>query len=234
MKNGLTSTLLLGATLLTLGSVNPALAADYSGALTFDSHTASTTIDVFGTPVPITVGIDLDRYDLGNALGGSTMDVSFTTHNAFDPNSTMLAVVFTTDPNDTLFNDPTSIVGIIDPTANDATPFFNQHVTGWQYYAYGDVLVSNGTTDISGMFHPMNFDLGTNYYAFVAGGSIIPSGATIPTDASVGYTLSVATVPEPETWGMMAAGLGVFGLLFGRRRRNSPERLPRHAGGILA
>lgn len=218
MKN-LTATLLLATAVLTLGTVKPALAADYSSTLAFDSNTVNATLDVYGTPVPITVGIDLDRYDLGNALGGSATNVTFTTHNAFDPAATMLAVAFTTDPNEALFNDPASLAGFINPTT-DVTTFFNEHVIGWQYYVYGNRLVPNGTSDISGMFpasKPMTFNLGTNYYAFVTGGSVFKSGA--PTDASIGYTLSVAAVPEPETWGMMVAGLGILGLFYRRRGR---------------
>jgi hypothetical protein len=34
------------------------------------------------------------------------------------------------------------------------------------------------------------------------------------------YQLNLAAVPEPETWGMLLAGLGVVGVALKRRRRN--------------
>jgi hypothetical protein len=210
-----TFTCLLTSATLALVAVQPAGATDYNGTLDFNTYAASTTIDVFGTLVPITVGFDLDRYDLGSSL--STNSVTFTSHNAYNTTGTMAALVFTTDPNNALFADPTSLVGLINPTTN-ATTFLNDHVTGWQYAVYGNGLVPNGTTDVSGLFSPrMTFVPGTHYYAFVAGGSVFQSGA--PVDAAIGYTLSVNAVPEPETYAMFLAGLGLMGAI-ARHRKN--------------
>jgi hypothetical protein len=213
MNKSRTIACLLGAVSLLLGAGKAAWAADYSGTLAFDSQTANVTIDVLGTPVSAKVGVDLDRYNLGNSLSGAP-DINLTTHNSFNKDRTMLAVLFATDPNEAIFNNPTSLAAFIDPSTNIKT-FLDAHVTGWQYYAYGNVIASNGTTSISGLLPSLKFEAGKTYYAFVTGGSAY-SGGTL-TDASVDYTLSVGAVPEPGEWAMMVAGLGLMGLLQRRR-----------------
>ncbi|MFZ3289766.1 MAG: FxDxF family PEP-CTERM protein [Telluria sp.] len=47
------------------------------------------------------------------------------------------------------------------------------------------------------------------------------SGTLVSTGSgSFGANLNLAPVPEPETYGMMLAGLGILGML-SRRRKNS-------------
>lgn len=208
---------LLGLAALLLAGTGPALAADYSGTLDFASATptAVTFQGPFG-PIAGNVGVDADRYFLGDTLGGNTLDIRFTTHGTYNGQGTVLALLFATDPNDAILNDPSSLASFVNP-ATDVQAFLDAHVIGWQYFVFGNVVVSNGTTDVSGFFNPpMNFTAGVPYYAFVAGGSAY-AGNTI-TDAGIGYTLSVNAVPEPMSWAMLVAGLG---LLAGIGRRLS-------------
>lgn len=216
MKQSRTIGCLLGTIFLLLGMGKAAWAVDYSGTLDFNSYTTTATFpSPFGGTISGDVGLDIDRYNLGNALDGST-NISITTHNAFNTDRTVPAVLFTDNPNDAIFNDPTSLAAFINPTTNINT-FLNDHVPGWLYFAYGTAIAANGTTSISGMFaHPLSFVPGTTYYAFVVGGSAYYFGAL--TDSSIGYTLSVGAVPEPGEYAMMIAGLGLIGLM--RRRRN--------------
>jgi len=211
MKHYRTTGWLLGTILLLLGAGNAAWAANYSGTLDFSAYPTNVVVDVLGTPVPISIGVDLARFDLGSALSGAT-DVSFTGSN-FNPARTMLGVLFATDPNQAIFNNPTSLAGALSPTT-DITQFLDAHVTGWQYFAYGNAIAPGSTTSISGLFNPMTFTAGTHYYAFIIGGSTILNGALV--DPSVGYTLSVGAVPEPAEYAMMMAGLGLVGMM--RRR----------------
>lgn len=217
MKHYRMTSCLFGSILLLLGA-GKAAAVDYNGTLDFSANTTTMDLDVMGTPVTINTGTDLARYDLGNALSG-TPGVSFTTYNNFDPSRTMLALLFTTDPNQALFSNPTSLAGALSPTT-DINTFLNDHVTGWQYFAYGNVITPNGTTSISSLIDPMTFAAGTNYYAFVVGGSSIVNGQLA--DPSVGYTLSVGAVPEPGEYAMLIAGLGLIGVM--QRRRKGSTR----------
>jgi hypothetical protein len=56
------------------------------------------------------------------------------------------------------------------------------------------------------------FSLGTGSYYYLVG-SAKPSSFTLTSTA-------VAAVPEPETYAMLAAGLGIVGFVASRRRRN--------------
>ena len=205
---------LLGTTFLLLGAGNSAWAVDYSATLNFTALTAPVTIPTPFGNINGTAGFDLNRYDLGSGLSGPGT-ITFTTHNSFNTQGTLLGVLFATDPNDALFSNPASLVGLVTPGI-DVTAFLTANVTGWTLAAVGTAIVPNGTANISALFTPQpSFVAGTHYYAFVAGGSAI-NGGTL-TDGSVGYTLSVNAVPEPEAWAMMAVGLGLVAMRLRRR-----------------
>jgi hypothetical protein len=206
---------LLGTTIfLLLGMGKAAWAVDYSGTLDFTNYSTTVQVTAGAITVPVDVGLDLDRYDLGSSLSGP-VDISFTTHNPFNTSFTALALLFATNPNDAIVSDPTRLASLVDPSVS-LSSLLDTHVPGWTFGVYKTAIVSNGTSNISGLFNPPNqFSLGTHYYAFIAGATT--RSGTLLTDPSVAYTLSVGAVPEPEEYAMIIAGLGLIGAM--RRRR---------------
>jgi hypothetical protein len=80
----------------------------------------------------------------------------------------------------------------------------------------GDTLVSSGTSMHSGAMDVWSLSSDNlaagSYYVLVAGNLVSD------TSASFGGAVMLAPVPEPETYGMMLAGLGVLGFLARRRK----------------
>jgi hypothetical protein len=192
--------------LLSAGQV--ASAADYSGTMNFGAHTTNATIE--GSPVLL--GVDLARFDLGDALSGSGYGLTLTT-GQFNSTFTVPVVVFATDPNDAILSaDINALAGAI---STDFTSFLDSNVIGWKYYAWGNVIKPSSTTDLNNLFNSVNFVAGNHYYAFIGGGSLL-------TNSSLNYTLAVtAAVPEPESWAMMLAGLGLTGFVARRCSRTA-------------
>ncbi|MDN4056431.1 FxDxF family PEP-CTERM protein [Massilia sp. YIM B02763] len=91
-------------------------------------------------------------------------------------------------------------------------------ITGLSLYsAAGDTLIAEGTMGSSGAIDVWTVSSGSlaagDYYLAVSG-NLVSADA-----ASFGGAVSLAApVPEPETYGMMLAGLGVVGFLARRRK----------------
>jgi hypothetical protein len=81
----------------------------------------------------------------------------------------------------------------------------------------GDTLVSSGTSLHSGEMDVWTLSSDSlaagDYYVLVSGNMVSD------TSASFGGAVMLAPVPEPETYGMMLAGLGVLGFLARRRKQ---------------
>ena len=81
----------------------------------------------------------------------------------------------------------------------------------------GDTLVSSGTSLQSGSMDVWTLssdNLQAGDYFVLVGGNLVSD-----TSASFGGAVMLAPVPEPETYGMMLAGLGVLGVLARRRKQ---------------
>ncbi len=93
-------------------------------------------------------------------------------------------------------------------------------ITGLGVYSEAGALIANGTSLMSGMNDVWTLStdglaLG-NYYLQVSGSMVSD------TSGSFGGAVMLQPVPEPETYGMMLAGLGVVGWM-ARRRKVKPE-----------
>lgn len=95
-------------------------------------------------------------------------------------------------------------------------------ITGFSIFNSGGLSLG-GTQLSSGAFDA--WTLGSNHlvadsYSLLVTGKVLTSAAT-----SYGGSLVVAAVPEPETYAMLLAGVGVVGLL-GRRRNTASKNKP--------
>lgn len=106
--------------------------------------------------------------------------------------------------------------------------FLGGAITGGVYSIYGagsdglfhtldDVAVSPVAYTISGAQSPQSFVLNAgSYYIGVQGKAWGPVVATYAVTASA----TALPVPEPETYALLGAGLGIVGFVASRRRRN--------------
>ncbi|MET0053134.1 MAG: VPLPA-CTERM sorting domain-containing protein [Candidatus Thiodiazotropha sp.] len=182
-----------------LTASSPVSAAVYSGSLDLTDAIYPATVN----GMQGNFALDLVRFDLGSGWNGQ-MNIELTTGSYFDLTTT-LGFALTTDANDTLYNDPTPFLALTD-TSTNVTEFFNDNVNGWQFYSWGsDYINSGGTSNLTEAFAPMIFDPDEHYYAFVAGGSVLPT--------EIGVDLNVSAVPVPAAVWLFGSGLlGLVGL----------------------
>jgi hypothetical protein len=178
---------------------------------TLDLTNFQYTVDYYGTMVD--AAADMVRFDLGTGWDGE-MEFLLTTGNF--SGFAMLGIALTTDPNDALYNDPSTFLQLA--TAPDVTQFFNDNVLGWQFYLWGNnYILPNTTNDVTGFFNPMQFDPNEHYYAFVAGGALAGFGSEV----DVSLQVSDGTpnpVPIPAAAWLFATGIAGF-LGIGRRKK---------------
>jgi hypothetical protein len=97
-------------------------------------------------------------------------------------------------------------------------------ITGFSLYKYDPLTMTIGTTiagmnETGGGAHPTDrwslsaFGLTSGSYAIKVDGQVLGSGG-----GSFGGDLAIAAVPEPETYGMLLAGLGLVGFMARRRK----------------
>lgn len=89
-------------------------------------------------------------------------------------------------------------------------------ITGLSLYTAANTLVKAGTSLHSGMIDVWTLSTASpllvgNYYLQVSGTMVSN------TSGSYGGAVMLAPVPEPETYGMLAAGLGLLGFMARRR-----------------
>jgi hypothetical protein len=86
-----------------------------------------------------------------------------------------------------------------------------------------DTLITNGTSLHSGEMDVWTLSSDNlaagDYYVLVSGNLVSD------TSASFGGAVMLAPVPEPETYGMMLAGLGVLGFLARRRKQAANQAI---------
>jgi hypothetical protein len=184
--------------------------------IVFATATLGSSAVMAQTTTPVMVGNTPQVLDLttGSGFFGDTFGVN--------NNGAMFSDRFTFSVNSTSGMDFDAIISSISHTADTGLD-----VTGLSLYraAGGDgsgtgTLVSSGTSLQSG-----NIDVWTlstdnltagNYYVLVSGNIVSDSSASFGGAVMMSPT---APVPEPETYGMMIAGLGVLGFLARRRKQ---------------
>jgi hypothetical protein len=89
-------------------------------------------------------------------------------------------------------------------------------ITGLSLFSNSGALITAGTRESTGAMDIWNLradSLGLGSYYLQVSGKMVSS-----TSGSFAGTVVLAPVPEPETYGMMLAGLGVVGFLARRRK----------------
>ncbi|MET0081209.1 MAG: VPLPA-CTERM sorting domain-containing protein [Candidatus Thiodiazotropha lotti] len=198
--------------LMTLASCNTmAATAQYNSQL--DLTNPQYPVNINGATG--TVAADIVRVDLGSGWDGQ-MDIQATT-SSYTTLGTTLGFTLATDPNDALYNDPSAFLALFDTNA-DVTQFFNDNVVGWEIYSWGSNYIAPDTTnDITGSLSPRNFDPTEHYYAFLAGGSLLPTTIDIQLNLSDGNDVSAVPVPA-AVW---LFGSGLVGLVSLNRRKRA-------------
>lgn len=89
------------------------------------------------------------------------------------------------------------------------------------------LYLDGGTLGAAGAGDVLFAELGAGDY--ISNGGLLPTGAYYfkvsgtavgPGSSSYSYSAAVTPVPEPATYGMMLAGLGMLGAIAGRRKLN--------------
>ena len=182
---------------------------------TFGSSAVMAQTTGGGTTAP-TIGTTPQVLDLTNGSGffGDTL--------AMNNNGAMFADHFTFSVTGTTSSNFDAIVSSISRTADTGLD-----ISGLSLYRVGggtgtggtgmDTLISSGTQVNKGamdVWSVSSSNLSAGDYYLLVSGNMVSNTA-----ASFGGAVMLAPVPEPETYGMMLAGLGVLGFLARRRKQ---------------
>ncbi len=176
------------------------------------------------TPSPTMVGNTPQVLDLtdGSGFFGDTF--------AMNNNGAMFADHFTFSVTGTTMSNFDAIISSISRSADTGLD-----ITGLSLYRVGggtgtsgtgmDTLVSSGTSLHSGAMDVWSLSSSGlsagDYYVMVSGNLVSDTSASFGGAVMLAPT---APVPEPETYGMMVAGLGVLGILARRRKQQAANQ----------
>jgi hypothetical protein len=105
-------------------------------------------------------------------------------------------------------------------------------ITGFSLYRYDPATMAILGTAVAGInetgfgSHPTDswslsaFGLSSGYYALQVNGRVLGEGG-----GAFGGDLTISPVPEPQTWAMLLAGLGMVGMTARRRVRLVPRKI---------
>lgn len=198
----------LMAGLLMLGAVGQSQAADFAGTLNLQNTTAYVIQYEFpagsGTYINALGALDVDRYDLGNALSGS-YNILFTP-GSFNSTTAIVGFMLSDNPNQAIVDNP----GLLGPAASNMSLLSGILQGNWWAVYH---VPPNSTDDLFAYNPTLQLTAGTNYYLFASGGSVSP--------VSIPYTLSVtaAPAPVPVPPALWLFGSGLLGLIGVARRK---------------
>lgn len=195
-----------------IGNANAA-SSTFTGVLDLSNYEYQVPFN--GTDFP--AAADFVRFDLGTGLMGDAEIILQTgPFSAF----AMLGISVATDPNDALYNDPSPFLQLT--TSTDVRGFFDDNVTGWEFYAYGNDYVASDTTNNINTFG-LQFDPLEHYYAFVAGGALQVIPGSNEGEIALSLTVNDASngpSPVPLPAAVWLFGTGIAGFIgIGRRKK---------------
>lgn len=182
--------------------------ASLAGSAAFAQTTGSTTTSTIGN-TPQTLSLTDGAGFFGDTFGANNQGAMFSDKFNFSVTGTGTG---TGTGSTAGMNSLDAIISSISPSASTGL-----NITGLSLYNSGGTLVSSGNMLQSGAvdvwtISSSNLAAG-NYYLQVSGSMMGTTSA-----AFGGAVQMAAPVPEPETYGMMLAGLGVLGFLARRRK----------------
>ncbi|SIQ62618.1 PEP-CTERM protein-sorting domain-containing protein [Janthinobacterium sp. TND4EL3] len=106
-------------------------------------------------------------------------------------------------------------------TSQSTSALTGLNLTGFGLYSsVGDTLLHGGTQELSGATDKWSLSFthlaAGAYYMKVSGDIVSTTGATFSANGSL-----VSAVPEPETYAMLLAGLGLLGCMARRRQKSA-------------